>query len=151
MCLPVKTTAEILLNLKAEVTIVWSIFCKSCELFIGYGYMLSEQQTHGQRRFDFKRKKYSFPSPHPLHAILMFELPTEHNKHPNFEWGGGGGRTGEGCRLFCSLKLPYLSTMSQKFCRRLQSEKSNISLTTSRSLSVMTLGLTQLPLRLIDR
>ena len=27
--------------------------------------------------------------------------------------------TGEGCGFFCSLKLPYLSTMSQQFCRRL--------------------------------
>ena len=106
MCLPVKTTAEILLNLKAEMTIVWSIFCKSCELVIGYGYMLSEQQTHGQRRFDFKRRKYSFPSPHPLHAILMFELPTEHNKHPNFEWGGGGeDRGGVQIVLFSEVTL----------------------------------------------
>ena len=28
--------------------------------------------------------------------------------------------TGEGQRFFCSLKLPYLSTMSQQFWRRLQ-------------------------------
>ena len=27
--------------------------------------------------------------------------------------------TGKGCGLFCSLQLPYLSTMSQQFCRRL--------------------------------
>ena len=27
--------------------------------------------------------------------------------------------TGEGCRLFCSLKLPYFSWMSQQFCWRL--------------------------------
>ena len=27
--------------------------------------------------------------------------------------------TGEGCGFLCSLKLPYLSTMSQQFCRRL--------------------------------
>ena len=27
--------------------------------------------------------------------------------------------TGEGCGFFCSPKLPYLSTMSQQFCRRL--------------------------------
>ena len=26
--------------------------------------------------------------------------------------------TGEGCGFFCSPKLPYLSTMSQQFCRR---------------------------------
>ena len=32
----------------------------------------------------------------------------------NFEWRGGGGG-----RLFCSLKLPYLSTISQQFCHRL--------------------------------
>ena len=28
--------------------------------------------------------------------------------------------TGEGCGFFCSPKLPYLRTMSQQFCRRLQ-------------------------------
>ena len=27
--------------------------------------------------------------------------------------------TGEGCRFFCSLKLPYFSWMSQQFCWRL--------------------------------
>ena len=27
--------------------------------------------------------------------------------------------TGEGCGFFCSLKLPYLSTMPRPFCRRL--------------------------------
>ena len=27
--------------------------------------------------------------------------------------------TGEGCRFFCYLKLPYLSTISQQFCHRL--------------------------------
>ena len=27
--------------------------------------------------------------------------------------------TGEGCGFFCSPKSPYLSTMSQQFCRRL--------------------------------
>ena len=35
--------------------------------------------------------------------------------------------TGEGCGFFCSLKSPYLSTMSQQFCRRLsESQKLEI-------------------------
>ena len=53
----------------------------------------------------------------------MLELPVENNKHINFEWSGaergrGGGWGGIG--LFCSLKLPHLTTMSQKVCRLLQ-------------------------------
>ena len=32
---------------------------------------------------------------------------------------------GEGCGFFCSPKSPYLSTMSQQFCRRLQLQKSH--------------------------
>ena len=30
-------------------------------------------------------------------------------------------RRREGCGFFCSLKVPYLRTMSQKFCHRLYS------------------------------
>ena len=44
---------------------------------------------------------------HPLHsAVLLFELPVENNKHPNFERGGGG----RGVDCF------YVSPIS---CRRL--------------------------------
>ena len=40
---------------------------------------------------DFKRGKYSFSSPSPpFNAVLLFKLPLENNKHPNFEWGGAG-------------------------------------------------------------
>ena len=40
-----------------------------------------------------------FPIPYPFRRLLR--------------------RLGEGCGFFCSLKLPYMSTMSQQFCRRL--------------------------------
>ena len=49
------------------------------------------------RFINFKRRKYSFP---PLSPPCM-------------------EGTGEGCGFLCSPKLPYLSTMSQQFCRRL--------------------------------
>ena len=35
--------------------------------------------------------------------------------------------TGEGCGFFSSLKLPYLSTMYQQFCRRLLVNKGFIT------------------------
>ena len=34
--------------------------------------------------------KLSLPHP-PCNVVLLFELPVENNKHPNFEWKGGGG------------------------------------------------------------
>ena len=51
----------------------------------------------------------------------MLELPVENNKHINFEWSGAGrGRGGGGgIGLFCYLKLPHMTTMSQKFFRLL--------------------------------
>ena len=33
--------------------------------------------------------KLSLPLP-PCNVVLLFELPVENNKHPNFEWKGGG-------------------------------------------------------------
>ena len=40
---------------------------------------------------DFERKKYSFSPPFfPCNVVLLFELPIENNKHPNFEWRGQG-------------------------------------------------------------
>ena len=32
-----------------------------------------------------------FPPFPPCNIVPMFELPTENNKHPNFEWRGRGG------------------------------------------------------------
>ena len=41
---------------------------------------------------DFKRGKLIFSSPSPpCNVVPLFELPIENNKHPNFEWRGGGG------------------------------------------------------------
>ena len=34
--------------------------------------------------------------------------------------------TGDGCGFFCSPKSPYLSIMSQQFCRRLQVAAANL-------------------------
>ena len=31
--------------------------------------------------------------------------------------------TGEGCRFFCSQKLPYLGAMSQQFCHQLYTSR----------------------------
>ena len=56
-------------------------------------------------------------------VVLLFKLPVGNNKHPNFEWRGGGEE--EGCELFCSLKLPHLRTRSQQFCKWLYSNKPN--------------------------
>ena len=60
---------------------------------------------------DFRRGRDSVSSPIPsMQCCALFELPLENKKHPNSEWRGQG-------RGF--QKLPYLSTMSQQFCRRL--------------------------------
>ena len=49
--------------------------------------------------------------------------------------------TGEGCGFFCFLKLPYLSTMSQQFCRRLsESQKWPYILKKINSSHFFTLG-----------
>ena len=63
---------------------------------------------------DFTRRKYNYSCPiPPCSAVPMFELPVENNKHPQLEWTGrGGGGGGGGCGFSCSLKLPYLSTIS---------------------------------------
>ena len=55
--------------------------------------------------------------PHPLRAMLCpCSVATYRKQHTPQLWMEG---TGEGCRFFCSPKLPYLSTMSQQFFRRL--------------------------------
>ena len=57
-----------------------------------------------------KEENIAFPPPSPpCNVVRLFKLPLENNKHPNFKWRGVHG-------LLCSLKLPYLSTMSQQFC-----------------------------------
>ena len=62
-----------------------------------------------------KGEKITFPPPSPpCNVVPLFELPLENKKHPNFEWRGQ--RRGV---ILMFLKLPYLSTMSQQFCRRL--------------------------------
>ena len=61
-----------------------------------------------------KGDNIAFPSPSPpSNVVPLFKLPIENNKHPTFEWRG------QGRGVDCSLRLPYLSTMSQQFCRRL--------------------------------
>lgn len=50
----------------------------------------------------------------PFNVVLLFELPVENNKHPNFEWRGGEGK---GFELLCSPDLPHLRTMSGANCR----------------------------------
>ena len=38
------------------------------------------------------KKENAFPSPPPSsNVVLLFELPAQNNKHPNFEWKGGEG------------------------------------------------------------
>ena len=53
--------------------------------------------------------------PPPSNVVPLFELPTENNKLHEL-WMEA---TGEGCGFFCSLKLPYLNTMSQQFRHQL--------------------------------
>ena len=49
--------------------------------------------------------------------------------------------TGQGCGFFCSLKLSYLSTMSEQFCRRLsESQKWPYILKKINSTHFFTLG-----------
>ena len=64
-----------------------------------------------------KEENIAFPPPSaPCNVVPLFKLPLENNKHPNFEWRGQG----RGVHGFlCSLKLPYLSTISQQFSCRL--------------------------------
>ena len=59
--------------------------------------------------------RLSLPHPCTQYCATHYstELPVGNNKHPKFELRGG-----EGCRLFCSSKLPHLMTVSQQFCRR---------------------------------
>ena len=38
----------------------------------------------------FPEGKMKLFLPHPLNVVPLFELPIENNKHPNFEWRGGG-------------------------------------------------------------
>ena len=62
---------------------------------------------------DFKRGKYSFSSPIPSMQCCTAVQATYTKQQTPQHWMEG---TGEGCGLFCFLKLPYLSIMSQQFC-----------------------------------
>ena len=65
---------------------------------------------------DFKRAKYSFSSPIlSMQCCATFQATFRKEQKPQL-WMEG---TGEECGFLCSLKLLYLSTMSQQFCCRL--------------------------------
>ena len=97
------------------------------------GYILQKfYHTHNRRQNELRRftlkglfdifltskeENIAFPPPSaPCNVVPLLKLPLENNKQPNFEWRGQG----RGVHGFlCSLKLPYLSTISQQFCCRL--------------------------------
>ena len=58
---------------------------------------------------DFKRGKYSFPSPIPSMQCCATVRATYRKQQISQLWMGG---TGEGWGIFRSLKLPYVSTVS---------------------------------------
>ena len=61
----------------------------------------------------FLKGKIKLSLPHlPCNVVLLFELPAENNKHPNFEWKGGG--RGVDCFVLWSYPI-WLLTMSQQF------------------------------------
>ena len=68
-------------------------------------------ETHYSKGvFDVLRTKACPPPSSSCNVVPLFVLPAENNKHPKFEWRGGGGVW---IRLFSEIIL-------QKFCRRLQ-------------------------------
>ena len=87
---------------------------------------------------DFKSRKYSFSSP-ILSMQCCADVRATYRKQQTPQiWTAG---TGEECRFFCSLKLPYLSRMSQQFCRRLSgSQKWPYILKKTNSTTVFMLG-----------
>ena len=62
---------------------------------------------------DFKRRKYRFSSPILSMQCCANVRATYRKQQTPQLWMEG---TREGCGFFCSLRLPYLSTMSQQFC-----------------------------------
>ena len=79
------------------------------------------ETLHPKRVFwrfpDFKRGKYSLSSPIPSMQCCAAVQATLRKQQTPQLWMEG---TGDRCAWFlCSLKLPYLSTISQQFCRRL--------------------------------
>ena len=66
---------------------------------------------------DFKRGKCSFSSPIPSMQCCATVRATFRKQQTQQLWMEG---TREGCGFLCSLKLPYLSTTSRHFCRRLK-------------------------------
>ena len=59
------------------------------------------------RFIDFKRRKYSFSFPIPSMQCCADVRATYRKQQTPQLWMKGAG---EGCRFFCSLKLPYLNT-----------------------------------------
>ena len=86
-------------------------------------YWKQRELRHSALNWDFfyvlltsKRGNIAFPPPVPyIQCSTAVQVTYRKQKHPNFEWRGQG----EGCGCFCSLKLPYLSILSQHLCRRL--------------------------------
>ena len=65
---------------------------------------------------DFNKRKYSFSSLIPSMQCSADVQATYRKQQTPQLWTEGAE---EGCKFFCSLNLPYLSTMSQLFCRSL--------------------------------
>ena len=61
-----------------------------------------------------KGQNKSFPPPPPPCSVVpLFELRIENNKHPNFEWMGGGGG---GMWIISFTKVtPYEDSVSKNF------------------------------------
>ena len=91
--------------------------CKNCKLQSVTKWVETLRPKWTFWRFpDFKRGKDSFSSPIPSIQCCATVRATFRKQETSQLWMEG---TGEGCGFLCSLKLPYLSTMSQQFCRRL--------------------------------
>ena len=87
---------------------------------------------------DFKRGKYSFSFLIPSKQCCAAVQATYRKQQTPHLWVEG---TGEGRGFFCALRLPYLSTMSQQFCRRLsESQKWPYILKKINSSHFFTLG-----------
>ena len=67
--------------------------------------------------YKLQKEEIYLSSPIPSVQCCALVLATCRKQQTPQLWMEG---TGEGCGFFCSPKLPYLSTMSQQFCRRLK-------------------------------
>ena len=64
-----------------------------------------DQWQNELRHFCPKLGFFTHPSP-PCSVVPMFQLPTENDKHPNFEWEGGGGHArGVDSFVLCSYPI----------------------------------------------